>query len=384
MIGYGRQTIEQADIDALTEVLKADFLTQGPVVERFEQALADYVGAKYAVTFTSATAGLHIACLAAGLGEGHIGVTQPITFVASANCIAYCKATPYLVDIDPETLNMSKDKLEAFLVKHPECKVIIPVSYSGYSSLDQDFRDIAGARLIIEDSSHSLGADGTSGAKVGNGQFADMTVFSFHPVKPITTGEGGAVVTNDAALYNKMKALRSHGIVRDADQLHAPENERGPWYYEQLELGYNYRLTDIQCALGLSQLSRVDDFMSRRRAVAARYDEAFGALNHITLRQSDPAWRARSGHHLYILHFDFKALGKTRTEVMRELQSKGVGTQVHYVPVYAHPYHQTAEIGPSSLYPDSEAYYAGCLTIPIFPTLTSGQQDDVIAAIKAL
>jgi len=384
MIGYGRQTIEQSDIDALTKVLTADFLTQGPVVEQFEHAIAEYVGAKYAVTFTSATAGLHIACLAAGLGKGNIGVTQPITFVASANCIAYCQATPHLVDIDPITLNMSKEKLKLFLSQQPECKVVIPVSYSGYSALDEEFCDIVGERIIIEDSSHSLGAYGTDGKKVGSGAFADMTVFSFHPVKPITTGEGGAVVTNNNDLYEKMKALRSHGIVRDDFQLQASENKRGPWYYEQQDLGYNYRLTDIQSALGISQLSRIDDFMSKRRAVAARYDEAFANLKHITLRQFDPEWRAKSGHHLYILHFDFKGLGKSRGDVMAELRSKGIGTQVHYVPVYAHPYHQTDAIGDVSHYPESEAYYQGCLSIPIFPSLTVEQQHCVISAIKAL
>ena len=384
MIGYGRQTIDPEDIKALVEALESDYLTQGPAVDNFERAIADYVGAKYAVAVSSATTGLHIACLAAGLGVGDIGVTQPITFVASANAMRYCNAKPYLVDVDPTNLNMSKSELKKFLGTHPECKVVMPVSYAGLSALDAEFREIAGKRIIIEDSSHSLGAVGSDGKKVGSSEFADMTVFSFHPVKPITTGEGGVIVTNNENLYKKLMLLRSHGIVREEDQLQGPMEARGPWYYEQQSQGFNYRLSDLQCALGLSQLSRIDDFMAARRTIARKYDQAFKGLWFAKPIHANENARSRSGHHLYVLRFDFDAMNMTRTEVIEKLREQGIGTQVHYVPVYKHPYHQTAEIGSEQLYPESESYYKECLTIPIFPRLSSDQQGLIIKAILEL
>jgi len=384
MIGYGRQTIDQSDIDAVCQVLQADYLTQGPLIDQFERAIAESVGAKYAVAVSNGTAGLHIACLAAGLEAGDIGVTQPITFVASANCMRYCGLETYLVDIDSDTLFMDTSALKGFLEKKPDCKVIIPVAFAGLTGLDQEFRDIAGDRIIIQDAAHALGGKDARGHMVGNCDHADMTVFSFHPVKPITTAEGGAVVTNDETLYRKLKLFRSHGITKDLDLLQAPESERGPWYYEQQVLGYNYRLTDLQAALGLSQIARLDDFIAARRAVVEQYDCAFTDLNHIRPLQSHADYRLRSGHHIYVLDIDFKALGKSRIDVMAELRAKGVGTQVHYIPVYRQPMHQTDNIGGSQNYPASEAYYKNCLTIPCFPELTSSQIERVISAIKDL
>ncbi|MDZ4775257.1 MAG: UDP-4-amino-4,6-dideoxy-N-acetyl-beta-L-altrosamine transaminase [Alphaproteobacteria bacterium] len=383
-LGYGRQSIEQEDIDAVVAALKGDFLTQGPLVPALEKALAEACGAKYAVAVSSATAGLHIACLAVGMKSGDVGVTQPITFIASANCFAYCGAEIELADVDPDTMMMAPAALSEALKRRPEINVVVPVSFGGLSSDGAKLRAVAGPdRVIIEDASHSFGASEASGVRVGGGSWADMTVFSFHPVKPVTTGEGGAVLTNDKALYEKLLLLRSHGIERDADKLTVGEVD-DPWWYEQQSLGFNYRLTDIQAALGVSQVGRIDQFMARRRAVAAQYDAAFASLNHIRLVQSDPAQRARSGHHLYILRIDFKALGTTRREVMARLKERQIGTQVHYIPVYKQPYHRPRFPDGEARFPVSEAFYDEALTIPCFPSMTDAEVAYVAETIKSV
>lgn len=383
-LGYGRQSIEKEDIDAVVAALKSDTLTQGPQVPAFEKALAEACGATHAVAVSSATAGLHIACLAAGMKPGDVGVTQPITFIASANCFAYCGAEIELADVDPDTMMMAPAALSEALKRRPEINVVIPVSFGGLSSDGAKLRAVAGpGRVIIEDASHSFGASEASGVRVGGGSWANMTVFSFHPVKPVTTGEGGAVLTNDRVLYEKLLLLRSHGITRDADRLTAGEGADG-WWYEQQTLGFNYRLTDIQAALGVSQVARIESFMARRRAIAAHYDAAFAGLKHVRLVQSDPAQRARSGHHLYILRIDFKALGVTRSEVMARLKDRKIGTQVHYIPVYKQPYHRPRFPDGETRFPVSEAFYDEALTIPCFPSMTDAEVAYVAETIKSV
>lgn len=378
-LGYGRQTIDDIDIQAVIDVLKSDFLTQGPAVTAFEQAIADLTGAKYVVAVSNGTAALHIACLAAGLKEGDVGVTQPITFCASANAITYCGARADLVDIDPDTMTMSVDGLNAYLAEHPECKVVIPVSYGGLSSSNAGLRKAAGDRVIIEDASHSIGALGEDGNMVGSG-YADMYTFSFHPVKPITTGEGGAIATDDEALYKQLLLLRSHGIERD-EALLVNKNEAGnPWYHEQQILGFNYRLCDIQAALGTAQMARLPDFIARRREIAKFYDREFAGMNHLRLVQNRTDQRDRSGHHLYTVRIDYEAVGKSRAQVMKELAERQIGSQVHYNPVHRMPYHAARFEGQS--FPESEAYYAETLTLPCFPTLNDDEAAQVVAAVR--
>lgn len=380
-LGYGRQTIEQDDIDDVVAALKGDFLTQGPLIERFEAALAAYVGARHAVAVSSGTAALHIASLAAGAAPGVQGVTQPLTFVASANGMLYCGASVDLVEIDAETLMMSPDNLAAHLKRQPDTRIIVPVSFSGLSSNGPALREIAGDRIIIEDASHSFGAGNADGSRVGSGGWADMTVFSFHPVKPITTAEGGAVVTNDDELASKLRLLRSHGIERSPDRLTVSSEAGNPWYYEQQLLGFNYRLTDLQAALGLSQVAKIDRFIDRRRAIVARYDAAFASARHIRSWQDKPAQRARSGHHLYVAGIDFKAIGKSRAEVMAALRERAIGTQVHYIPVHHQPYHKAYLGEVAGRFPVSDAFYAGALSLPCFPSMSDADVDRVAAVL---
>jgi UDP-4-amino-4,6-dideoxy-N-acetyl-beta-L-altrosamine transaminase len=383
-IGYGRQTIEQADVDAVVATLTGDFLTQGPAVPAFEQALAKQAGAKFAVAVSSATAALHIACIAAGMKQGDLGITQPLTFVASANCFAYCGAEIELVDVDPLTLMMSPARLEEVLERRPDAKVIIPVSFSGLSSHGEELRGVAGPdRVLIEDASHAFGADDENGRKVGAGGWADMTVFSFHPVKPITTGEGGAIVTDSLELYSRLKLLRSHGIERSAEKLIAGSAD-DPWWYEQQTLGYNYRLCDIQAALGLSQIDRIQHFISRRREIAISFDKALAGIPNLKLVLADPAQRGRSGHHLYLVRIDFEAIGKTRAQVMGELKMRGIGTQVHYIPLYKQPYHAPKFPHGMQEFPVTESFYRECLTLPCFPTLSDADIARVAKAVRSV
>jgi perosamine synthetase len=388
VIGYGRQSIGQDDIDAVVEVLRSDFLTQGPAVERFEAALAERVGARFAVAVSSGTAGLHIACLAAGLGTGDRGVTSAITFAASANCLLYVGADAGVADIDLDTLAMTPGTLAQALRATPQIKAVLPVHMAGLAARSAEIRAIAGKRIVIEDAAHAVGGAYDDGRPIGCGAHADMAVFSFHPVKTITTAEGGAVVTNDPELAHRLRILRSHGIERDAARfIGGDTTEDGgdkPWYYEQQLLGFNYRMTDMQAALGLSQLAKLDTFLTRRRAIAKRYDEAFRHLAHVTLPQSTPEQRARSGHHLYVACFDFAAIGTTRTRFMTELREASVGSQVHYIPVYRQPYYAHRYHWRPDDYPQAEQYYKSCLSLPFFPGLTDEQVEHVIAAVLRL
>ena len=385
VLGYGRQSIDDTDVDAVVSVLRSDFLTQGPAVERFESALAERVGARHAVAVSSGTAGLHIACLAAGIVPGDRGLTAAITFAASANCLLYAGADAGFVDIEPSTLNVAPAALGKALASSPQIKATIPVHLAGLAHASAEIRALAKGRIVIEDAAHAIGGTYVCGKPVGCGAYADMSVFSFHPVKTITTGEGGAIVTNDDELARRLRALRSHGIERDTTHFVGNDvREDGrvkPWLYEQQMLGFNYRMTDIQAALGLSQLSKLDQFLKRRRAIALRYDKAFSKLANVSLTQSAPQQRARSGHHLYVVMFDFAAMGITRTAFMTRLRARGVGSQVHYIPTYRHPYYQKRYAIDPSQFPGAERYFSSCLSLPFFSGLKDEEVERVIAEV---
>jgi UDP-4-amino-4,6-dideoxy-N-acetyl-beta-L-altrosamine transaminase len=383
MIPYGRQDIDEEDIQAVVDVLRSDWLTQGPAVERFEQEVARYCGAKYAVAVNSATSALHIACLAAGLKAGDRLWTSPNTFVASANCALYCGAQPDFVDIDPRTYNLSVDALEEKLV-HAEKQgelpsIVIPVHFAG-QSCEMDRIAELGQRYgfaVIEDASHAIGGRYRDTA-VGSCTFSEMTVFSFHPVKIVTTGEGGMVLTNRRDLYEKLLRLRSHGITRDPALMEG--EAEGPWYYQQIELGFNYRMTDIQAALGASQMRRLDRFVLRRRHLAGRYEALLSGLPVILPRQHPDA---NSAWHLYVVCLRLDEIGKTRREVFEALRAGGVGVNVHYIPVHCQPYYRKLGFGPGD-FPQAERYYQAALSLPLFYGLTDSQQERVAATLKEI
>jgi UDP-4-amino-4,6-dideoxy-N-acetyl-beta-L-altrosamine transaminase len=383
-LNYGHQCLDRADVDAVVAVLQSDFLTQGPAIERFEAALAERCQARYAVAVSNGTAALHLACLAAGISTGDVGLTSAVTFVASANCMRYAGAEVGFVDIDPQTLGMSPEGLARAIEVAPATKVIVSVDLAGLAAAE-GVRRIAGARTVIEDAAHAIGGNYADGRPVGSGAWSDMTVFSFHPVKTITTGEGGAILTNDPELARRVKLVRNHGIERDAARFVGGESDEAgvvkPWLYEQQMLGFNYRMTDIQAALGLSQLAKLDRYLRRRREIARRYDEAFGGLATVRLPQSTPSERARSGHHLYIAVFDFKRLRTTRTAFMARLAEQGIGSQVHYIPVYRQPYYSERYALDRADFPESERYYEGCLSLPFHAGLTDEDVERVVSAV---
>lgn len=380
IIPYGRQDISQADIDAVVAVLKSDFLTQGPAVPAFEKAVVDYCGAQHAVAVNSATSALHIACLALGVGQGDIVWTTPITFVASANCALYCGATIDFVDIDSQTFNMSVKCLEEKLVLAEKIgklpKVLIPVHLCGQPcdmatiyALSQKY-----GFKIIEDASHAIGGK-YKGEPIGNCRYSDITVFSFHPVKIITTAEGGMALTNDSYLAKCMQLLRSHGITRDeSDMTHAPD---GPWYYQQIDLGYNYRMTDLQAALGLSQMRRLDEFVAKRHVIAKRYNHLLADLPVNTPWQHEDSY---SGLHLYVIRLKLAEIDKTHRQVFEALRALGVGVNLHYIPVYFQPYYEN--LGFKAGYClKAEQYYAEAISLPMYPSLSEVQQDLVITLL---
>jgi len=381
MIPYGKQDINQADIDAVVEALKSDFLTQGPQVPAFEQRVAKHVGARHALAVNSATSALHIACKALGLGEGDWLWTTPITFVASANCGLYCGAQVDFVDIDPQTYNLCPKALEAKLQKGEQenrlPKVVVAVHLCGQPCDMATIRALSqryGFR-VIEDASHAIGAK-YQGQFIGNSRFSDITVFSFHPVKIITTAEGGMAVTNSEELAEKMNQLRSHGITRDpALMTREPD---GPWYYQQVDLGYNYRMTELQAALGISQIDRLDAFVSRRHELAKRYDELLKDLPIILPWQHPDSY---SGLHLYVIRLQLGAINKTHRQVFESLREQGVGVNVHYIPVHTQPYYQSMGFESDS-FPEAIQYYREAISLPMFQGLTNEQQNEVVKALK--
>ncbi|WP_339480399.1 MULTISPECIES: UDP-4-amino-4,6-dideoxy-N-acetyl-beta-L-altrosamine transaminase [unclassified Pseudomonas] len=383
MIPYGRQSLDQADIDAVVAVLHSDWLTQGPTLERFEQAMALRCQADHAVAVCNATAALHIACVVAGLGPGDRLWTTPNTFLASANCGRYCGAQVDFVDIDPLTWNLDTHALTTKL-EEAECdgtlpKVLVAVAFSGQSC---DMRRIGQLSerygfTVIEDASHAVGAS-YAGRPVGCGEFADMTVFSFHPVKIITSAEGGMVLTNRPDLAQRLQRLRSHGMTRDAGQMTEPSH--GPWYYQQVELGFNYRMTDLQAALGLSQLNKLDGFIARRRELAARYHRLLGGLP-LTLPGLQP--QAESAWHLYVVRLQLDGITLSHLQVFEGLRAAGIGVNLHYIPVHLQPYYRDLGFATGD-FPQAERYYSEAISLPMFPSLSDEQQDYVVEQLHRL
>lgn len=381
MIPYGRQDITQADIDAVVAVLKSDYLTQGPMVPHFEKTVADYCGAKHALAMNSATSALHVACMALDLGPGDWLWTSPITFVASANCALYCGAQIDFVDIDARTYNVSPEALEAKLIQAEKdgClpKVVVPVHLAGQSCEMQAIHAL-GQRYgfkILEDASHAIGGK-YQGHPVGDGRYSDITVFSFHPVKIVTTAEGGMALTNDDHLAERMALLRTHGTTRDPSQMtHAPD---GPWYYQQIALGYNYRLTELQAALGISQMQRIDDYVARRHALAQRYDALLAELPVVTPWQHPDTWSAL---HLYPIRLQLAQMKRNHLDVFESLRAQGIGVNLHYIPVHLQPWYQRMGFKAGD-FPEAERYYGEAISLPMFPTLDENQQDQVVAALR--
>lgn len=383
MIPYGRQDISQADIDAVTEVLQSDFLTQGPKTPLFEQLIAHKVGAKHALAVNSATSALHIACLALGVGKGDWLWTTPITFVASANCGLYCGAKVDFVDIDPRTYNLSPVALEQKLItaerdgKLPKVLVAVhlcgqPCNMEAIHKLSQRY-----GFKIIEDASHAIGGQ-YKGQYIGSGHYSDITVFSFHPVKIITTAEGGMAVTNNDQLAEKMNLYRSHGITREPHLMtHEPD---GPWYYQQIELGYNYRMTELQSALGISQMERLDQYVARRHELANRYDQLLQNLP-LTLPWQHPD--SYSGRHLYVIRLTLDRLKKTHREIFEALRAEGIGVNLHYIPVHTQPHYQQMGFKRGD-YPEAERYYQEAISLPVFSAMTEQQQDKVVHVLKGI
>ena len=365
-IPYGKHWLDKKDIEEVIKVLNSDWITQGPKVKKFEEALCEYTGAKYAVAVSSGTAGLHIACLAAGIKEGDEVITSPITFVASANCILYCRAKPVFADIQEDTVSIDPEEIKKRLTK--KTKAIIPVHFAGHPCDLEEIHQIAKKHnlIVIEDACHALGAE-YKGIKIGSCKYSDMAVFSFHPVKSITTGEGGAVLTNNEEYYKKLIMFRQHGITKNSSQFTVYDSQLiGDWYYEMQFLGYNYRLTDIQCALGISQLKKLDKFIKKRRQIVEIYKEAFKNNDFFDLPVEKDY--AKSSWHLYPIRLKNKYCSKKR-EIFAKLREKGLGVQVHYIPVYWQPYYQKLGYR-KGICPNAEDFYQREISIPLYPSMS--------------
>ncbi|WP_210412541.1 UDP-4-amino-4,6-dideoxy-N-acetyl-beta-L-altrosamine transaminase [Leptospira meyeri] len=381
MIPYGKQSINEDDLNSVIEVLKSDFLTQGPVVEKFEKAIASYCNAKYAVSVSNATAALHLSCLALGLRKGKLGWTTPNTFVATSNSVLYTGADIDFVDIDPNSYNISlnelKKKLAEVKAKGKVPDVLLPVHFSGQSCEMEEIYQLSKEYgfHIIEDASHAIGAK-YNNKPVGNCEYSDLTVFSFHPVKIITTGEGGVITTNRKDLYDLLIRLRSHGITRNPELM--TKEPDGEWYYQQLELGYNYRLTELQAALGLSQLKRLDEFVLRRNQIAERYNTL---LKDFPIKLPTLLTKNYSSYHLYVIQIDESKCKKGHKEVFSDLRKNGIGVQLHYIPVHTQPYYQSIGFKIGS-FPESEAYYGAAISLPVYFDLKESEQDKVVETLK--
>lgn len=379
-IPYGRQEITQSDIEAVVNVLQSDFLTQGAMVPRFERAIADYCGATHSIAVNSATSALHIACLALGLGPGDRLWTTPITFVASANCGLYCGAQVDFVDIDPRSYNLCPQSLERKLVEAERNgslpKIVVPVHLCGQPCEMQAIHELSQrfGFKIIEDASHAIGGK-YRGEPIGNCRYSDITVFSFHPVKIITTAEGGMALTNNDKLAEKIGLLRSHGITRD--QALMTHQSEGPWYYQQIDLGFNYRMTDLQAALGVSQVERLDQYVDRRHCLAERYDQRLREFS-VTVPWQHPD--AYSGLHLYVIRLQLTKIRHSHREVFESLRKQGVGVNVHYIPVHTQPYYRSMGFKPGD-FPEAERYYTEAISLPMYPSMSEAQQDLVIDAL---
>ena len=376
-IYYGRQWISEKDIEAVREVLEGPFITCGPKVKEAEERLASYTGAKHAVVVNSGTSALHCACIAAGIKEGEEVITTPITFAASANCVLYCGAKPVFADINPETYNIDPASIRAHITDRT--KAVIAVDFTGQVVQADEIRAICDefGLVFIEDAAHSIGSS-YNGKMVGN--IADMTCFSFHPVKTVTAGEGGAILTNNDEYYKKLVLAHTHGITHDEDEMEGAPHE-GPWYYEQISLGYNYRMTDFQAALLISQLDRIDEFVARRKKIVAAYDEAFKDVPGIIVQKNIP--ESDTSRHLYIIRLDLDKLTCTRREFFDAMSAENVQCQVHYVPVYWFPHYR--HLGyEKGLCPNAEEVYKGIMSIPLYPAMTDKDIEDTIAAVKKL
>ena len=387
MIPYGRHHIDGEDIKSVIKVLKSDNLTQGPLISAFENEISKYVGVKYSVVVASCTAGLHLASIVSKLKKGKKLLTSPITFVATANSSLYCGAETIFADIDSSTINISTESIKEVISKN-KIHAIAPVHFGGLPCDMRKIKEIANKinAVTYEDAAHAFGASFQDGSKVGSCKYSDMTVFSFHPVKSIAMGEGGIITTNNKKIYKQLLRLRNHGIEKNNDNFifkkrGLSNKTNNPWYYEVQELGYHYRVTDIQCALGLSQLKKIDKFLSRRRELAINYDLAFENLKNCKPVQKK--MRDISSNHLYILKVNFKKLKKARADLMREFKSVGIQTQVHYIPVTSHPYFRKKNFKKHNLF-NAYQYYDSALSIPLFYDLTDKEQRYVIEQVKKL
>lgn len=383
VLDYGKQWINDEDIREVVQVLESDFITQGPRIETFERSLSDYVGSKYAVAVSSGTAALHLAVKALNITGCKEGITSPNTFVASANCFIYNGLEPNFADIDEKTYCLSPVEIEKRI--GAKTKVLVPVHFGGQPAEMDRICEIAARNdiYIIEDASHALGSSYENGCRVGCCRFSHMTIFSFHPIKTITTGEGGAVTTNNKDIYEKLSMLRNHGITKVHSQFTNRNSDlMGSWYYEMQELGYNYRMSDIQAALGSSQLRRCDILVKRRREIADLYRKAFEDIEWITVSYERPG--TFSACHLFVIKIDFEKIGKTRQEVVSQLKKDGINTQVHYIPVHLQPYYVKNFGFKPGDFPKAEQYYQQCLSIPLYPKMRDEEADRVIRSVKKL
>jgi UDP-4-amino-4,6-dideoxy-N-acetyl-beta-L-altrosamine transaminase len=381
---YGCQYYDNDEINAVVEVLKSDFLSSGPRIRAFEQLMQEQTGAKYCVAVANGTAALHLAVKALDIEAGKSGITSPLTFIASSNAMIYNGLRPDFADIDER--NYCLDPVEFKKRINQNTAVVVPVHFAGHPADMEKISDIARKRgiCIVEDASHALGSKYINGEPVGSCCYSDLTTYSFHPVKTITTGEGGAITTNDHFLYEKLLMLRNHGITKDPDKfkIQMPGYKVGPWYYEMQELGFNYRLTDIQAALGIVQLKKLSGFVKRRRQIIDAYNRAFKDVKWLSFLKEHP--KVFCALHLYVLLIDFEAIGKSRTQVMMELKSKGINTQVHYIPVHLQPYYRENYRFRPGDFPRAEAYYDRCLSIPLYPKMTDDDVQRVIEVIIGL